>query len=101
MKPFPVVYLKRAQNDLEEILAYIERDRPEAAARWIETLDKRLGRLARYPNSGCIPKDDRLAGQGFRLLVFGDYLAFYRIRSRRVEIVRVLHGSRRWSFLLP
>lgn len=100
MKRLPVVYLRTAQNDLTEILRYIQRDNPSSAEKFIDSIDRSLKRLASFPNSGVVPKDDRLASLGYRLAVIGEYLAFYVIHSGRVEIRRVLHGRRRYSFLL-
>lgn len=50
--------------------------------------------------SGAIPKDERLARLGYRMLVVGEYPAFYLIRRNRAEIRRILHGRQRYSFLL-
>ena len=100
MKNLAVVYLRRAKQDLVEIRDYIKKDNPSQARAWVEKIDKTLGRLARFPESGAIPKDDHLAALGYRMVIIGDYLAFYLQRRRRIEIRRVLHGSRRYSFLL-
>ncbi len=100
MKRLRVVYLRAAQADLAEILRYIQRDNPAGAEAWIASIDRALGRLAAFPESGALPKDDRLAALGYRIVVVGDYLAFHLIRGDRVEIRRVLHGRRRYSFLI-
>jgi toxin ParE1/3/4 len=42
-----------------------------------------------------------LRGEPIRKRVHGDYLIFYRVRGRQVEIVRILHGARDWNALLP
>ena len=73
---------------------------PAEAANWLNRVDWSLGRLSRFPESGTTPNDDRLAGMGYRVVVIGEYLAFYLIRRNRVEIRRVLHGRRRYGFLL-
>lgn len=96
----PVVYLRSAQEDLAEILQYIRRDSPSNAEAWIKRVDRALGRLAAYPESGAAPRDERLAALGYRIVVIGEHLAFYLVRDARVEIRRVLHGRRRYSFLL-
>jgi addiction module RelE/StbE family toxin len=100
VKKYSVVYLKRAQQDLGDIFDYIYRDSPEGAARFLDEIDKKLGRLARFPTSGSIPKDERLRKLGYRVVVVGEYLAFYRIQKTTVQIRRVIHGRRRYAFLL-
>lgn len=100
MKKYPVVYLRKAQQDLLAISEYIRKDNPENAKIWIEKIDKSLGRLAAFPESGAIAKDEHLAALGYRIVIVGEYLAFYKVRSRRVEIHRILHGRQKYSFLL-
>ncbi|NNN06177.1 MAG: type II toxin-antitoxin system RelE/ParE family toxin [Elusimicrobia bacterium] len=99
MKRRPVVYLPSAQRDLLEAVEYIRQDNPSAAEKWLERVDKALSRLGSFPQSGALPKDPRLARLGYRMLVIGEHLAFYSARPRVVEIRRVLHGRRRYSFL--
>ena len=100
MKRLRVVYLRKAQQDLLEACGYIETDSPAEAAGWLNRVDRSLGRLSRFPQSGTMPKDGRLAAMGYRMVVIGEYLAFYLIRRNRVQIRRVLHGRRRYGFLL-
>lgn len=100
MKRLSVIYLKRAQQDLEDIFRYIERDSPEQAARWLLAADKTLARLEAFPKSGALPRDARLVALGYRVVVVGEHLAFYLVRRRRIEIRRVLHGKRLYHFLL-
>ena len=102
MKPRQVVYLPSAQRDLDEAAAYIRRDSPAAAAAaaWAEKVDKTLGRLGSFPESGVVPKDARLAAKGYRVVVLGEHLGFYVVRPAAVEIRRVIHGRRRYGFLL-
>ncbi|MBI4371524.1 MAG: type II toxin-antitoxin system RelE/ParE family toxin [Elusimicrobia bacterium] len=96
-----LVYLKRAETDLVQIYDYIRRDSPAHAADWLDALDKTLSRLADFPHSGAVPRDQRLTSRSYRVVIIGEYLAFYRLQGRRIEIHRVLHGRRRYSFLLP
>ena len=100
MKKLAVVYLRRAQWDLVEAFKYIERDSPSRAKAWVDGVDRVLGRLASFPGSGAVPKDERLAALGYRVVVIGEHLAFYVLRRGKVEVRRVLHGKQRYLFLL-
>ena len=87
-------WTKRADRDLEEIAAYIGQDSPAAAIRVIlELIDQAEALLPDHP---AIGRPGRVLGT--RELVFGDlpYIIAYRVRERDVEILRVLHSSRRW-----
>ena len=92
--------LHRAQKDLTEILDYIERDTPRAAARFVDKLLSKIEGLENLPEMGVVPKDEYLKARGYRVLVEGEYLIFYKILSRQVRIYRVLHGRRKYRHLL-
>ncbi|RWD72753.1 type II toxin-antitoxin system RelE/ParE family toxin [Mesorhizobium sp.] len=84
--------LPQALVDLEAIGDYIAAYNPNAAIRFVETLQRRWDLLTLHPRSGA-PRDDILPG--IRHLVVGEYLTFYRIGDDAIEILRVLHGRRR------
>lgn len=84
-------FTPKAQADLERIQDYIAADRPGASLRWVESLEQRCIGLAQNPGWGH-PRDDLRAGM--RGLGFGRYTIFYRVTSRGVEILRVLHAAR-------
>ena len=100
MKKYSVIYLAKAQRDLTDLLEYIKRDSPKNAKAWVVKIDKTLERLAQFPASGTVPRDERLAAQGYRMVIIGEYLVFYIVRGPKIEIHRVLHGRQRYSFLL-
>jgi plasmid stabilization system protein ParE len=47
-----------------------------------------------------VPKDDRLKKLGYRMLIVGKYLVFYVVKANTVQIRRIIHGARQYSFLL-
>jgi len=98
--PFEIRYLSTAQKDLEEIFDYIKRDNPSAALSLIERVDQAISQLALNPELGVVPKDDRLKKLGYRMLIMDNYLVFYVVKAKAVQIRRIVHGSRQYSFLL-
>jgi toxin ParE1/3/4 len=87
-------WTKRAERDLDEIAAYIGQDNPAAAARVIlELIDQVEAQLPAQP---AIGRPGRVLGT--RELVIGGlpYIVPYRMREADIEILRVLHTSRRW-----
>ena len=54
-------------------------------------------RAALFPEAG---KRYSHAKGEFRIVVVSPYLIFYRIVGDEIDIVRVLHGARRWEDLL-
>lgn len=101
-RPLEVKYLPVAIQDLFEIIEYVRKDNPGAAAALVGRFDEALGKLGSFPEIGPVPKDERLRARGYRILVIDNYLAFYVIHEKEniVEVRRVLHGRRRYSFLL-
>ncbi len=97
---YRIEYLPVAQQDLTFIFDYIEKDNPYAAASFIERIDEAVSKLGLFPHIGRIPKDERLQMLGYRMLVIENYLVFYVVKDNLIEIRRIIHGSRKYSFLL-
>ena len=99
-KQHSVRILRRAQNDLVEIYRYILSDRPDAADRFVGKLVDAIESLEINPARGTVPRDQRLRDLGYRVLIQGDHLVFYKVLPRQVRVYRVLHGRRRYADLL-
>lgn len=98
--PFKIRYLSTAQKDLDEIFDYIVRDKPSAAISLLEKFDRSISQLADNPEIGVVPKDDRLDKLGYRMLIVEKYLVFYIVKTKTVQIRRIIHGARKYGFLL-
>ena len=99
-RKFSLEYLPAAIQDLEDIFDYISKDSSGRAKQFVQSIDKKLGHLEFFPYFGSVPKDRYLAQKGYRLIVIQDYLALYRIKNNTILIYRVVHGKRRYQFLL-
>ncbi|MDE2060478.1 MAG: type II toxin-antitoxin system RelE/ParE family toxin [candidate division NC10 bacterium] len=72
-------------------LAYIRRDKPEAALRFRRRAETALKRLVKFPDSGrAIPEFSDLPQ---REVVIAPYRFFYREKGKAVWIVGVWHGA--------
>jgi toxin ParE1/3/4 len=87
-------WTRLAERDLDQIAAYIGQDNPAAAARVILELIDQVERL--LPAHPAIGRPGRVVGT--RELVIGElpYVIPYRMLGQDLEILRVLHTSRRW-----
>ncbi len=99
-KKYSIKYLPVAQRDLGGIIEYIKIDSPVSAHKFLDKFDKSVVKLEDFPFMGQIPKDNRLQRLKYRILVIDSYLVFYVVKDTIVEIRRILHGKRRYSFLL-
>ena len=87
-----------AVTDIEEIADYTAQHDASAAQRWIEDIRQRCHALGRMPGMGVSRAEVR---PELRVFPVGKYMIFYRQVARGVEIIRVVHGARRWQELLP
>ena len=100
MGTYKILYLPLAEKDLLEILQYIHRDRPGVAFELLEKINESISRLEEFPLSGAVSRDRYLQRLGYRILTVDKILVFYVSRGKTVEIRRILHGARRYEFLL-
>jgi len=99
-KRYKIEYRPVAQKDLTEIIEYVQLDNPSAALQLLDQIDEAISQLEDSPYKGSLPKDIRLQHLDYRVLVVTSYLVFYVVMSDTVEIRRILHGKRKYSFLL-
>jgi toxin ParE1/3/4 len=88
-----VVWTSPAVADLESIRRYIEFDDPRAASRTARVILRATGRLATLPFVG---RPGRVMNTRELVLQDRPYLVAYRVTAGVVEVLRVLHTSRRW-----
>lgn len=97
---YEIRYLSSAEKDLTDILDYIQTDNPSAAKTQLNKFNSAISQLATHPFLGTVPKDERLKRLGYRILVIERYLVFYIVKKDTVQIRRIIHGARQYSFLL-
>lgn len=87
-------WTRLAARDLDDIAAYIGQDSPAAAARVVlELIDQAETLLSRHVALG---RAGRVLGTRELVIRALPYVIPYRVRDNTVEILRVLHTSRRW-----
>lgn len=99
-EPYEIRYLSTAEKDLTDIFEYIKKDNPAAAGSQLEKFDKSISQLKLNPFLGVIPNDNRLKMLRYRMLIVDKYLVFYVVKTKSIQIRRIIHGARRYSFLL-
>lgn len=85
-----------AQADLVEIKSYIadELGNPSAALATVTRITKDIRRLQDNALLGASLVAPMAMHEGYRFLVSGSYLTFYRVQGQVVYIDRVLYGRR-------
>lgn len=92
-----VVRTPRAKADLIELWNYIAADNPPAADRMLDLIDEKLAMLAINSRLGPARPD---IGKDVRLLPVKRYVILYRERLDGIEVVRLVHGTRRLKKLV-
>ena len=86
-------WVRLALSDLDEAAAFISRDNPQAAHKMVKGIRDAARLLSDHPDAG---RPGRV--HGTRELVFADtpVILPYRVVKDTVQILRVLHGARKW-----
>ncbi|MGB8915442.1 MAG: type II toxin-antitoxin system RelE/ParE family toxin [Candidatus Sulfotelmatobacter sp.] len=88
-----VRWLARALANLNAEAEYIARDKPQAAARMVQTIQESVDLLQRHPALG---RPGRVTGTRELVVSGTPYIVPYRIRDNEIQLLRVFHGARKW-----
>ena len=88
-----IIWTVSALRDLAEIREYIETISPVAAPEVASKILDAVGRLEADPRTG---RPGRIPGTRELVVAHSPYLIPYRIRGSAIELLRVLHGRRKW-----
>jgi plasmid stabilization system protein ParE len=95
-------FTPQAVDDLFEIWSYIAQDSPESADRVEAMIFAACETLARSPFVGAIRDDLTVLPVRFwPVPSFPNYFIIYEPAAEPLRVIRVLHGARNISSLLP
>ena len=80
----------RAERDLNGILNYIARDKPDAAVRYVAKLRETCERLRDFPELGELRPDIK---PGLRMFCVGNYVVYYTADANGIRVERILHAA--------
>lgn len=93
-----VVLGGRARRDLTEIGDHIALDNPLRAATFVDELEDRCWSLDQYPER--FPVVGKLGNRQVRKLTHIGYVILYVVGNDRIDVVRIVNGSRDWFELV-
>lgn len=88
-------FSQNAEQDLEGIADWIARDNPERARSFVADLVRACKAIGRAPRS--YPLVDARRDPTLRRRIQGNYLIFFEIGSKEVEILHVIHCARDYA----
>lgn len=88
-----LMWLQRAIQDRDAQLDYIAQDNPMAAVSQGDRIAEQIEILQQHPQMGRPGRK-----QGTRELVISrtPFIVVYRVKAKRIELLRVLHGAQQW-----
>jgi addiction module RelE/StbE family toxin len=88
-----VKWLRRALRNLEQARNYVFQDNPTAAQELILKIQNAANQLQNYPFMG---KNGRVEGTKELIISNSPYILIYRVKEESVEVLRILHTSKRY-----
>ncbi len=88
-----VVWFKMAVRDLESLKGYITQDNPQTAQKIVLGIKDKISLFSEQPGMG---RPGRVPNTKELVIDHTPYILPYRVRDNRIEILRVLHVTRRW-----
>jgi len=99
MEEYSVKVSPAAQNDFLDIVEHLDTLTPEAAAQYFELFMEKTGMLTKTPESCPLARDTQLRLRGYRMLSIENYIVFYVINGKTVELRRILYARRQYERL--
>ena len=84
------IYTEAAKQDLEQILDFVKRDKPRAAARLVERIEAKCKLLAEIPETGRLVIGRH---RKFRVSSAGRYMILHSMINDKLYILRVIPGG--------
>jgi plasmid stabilization system protein ParE len=100
MGSYKVRILSVAQEDMREIVAYVNTLSPSAALCLYDEIVEGIGSLADMPLRCALLKTPELRAKGYRALQVKNYTVFYVVLYDTVQIRRILYSKRQFVSLL-
>lgn len=88
-----IVWTARARRNLRDAARYVMQFNPTAALAIVQTIRAAPAQLTQFPASG---RPGQIEGTRELLVGSTDYILPYRMQDDVIEILAVVHTSRRW-----
>ena len=104
MTEYSVIIGKFAEQDLSEIISYIQEIlfQPESAKRIYRAIKEQILSLSTVPGRYAVIAEEPYSSIGVRKIKVENYLIFYIVNEKdmTVSILRVLYNRREWHNLI-
>jgi len=94
MGEYNVKIYAAGQNDFIEVVDRLKLLPAEEAEQQFSNIEKKLEVLKTAPESCMSARDSQLRLRGYKMLVIDDYVYFFVIKNKTVEIRRIIHSRK-------
>lgn len=92
-----IEWLSAAERDFVAIIDFIAEDNPQAAVEQGDEIETQITGLLDHRQRG---RTGRVKGTRELVIVRTSYIVAYRIKSGKIQILRILHGAQQWPDML-
>lgn len=100
MEHYNIRIFNKAQEDLIEIVNYINQFYTDTALKYYDDIVNTIGTLSYMPERCPFVKDDILRLKEYRWIEVKNYIVFFIIKGETVEIRRILYHKRQYKDLI-
>ena len=99
---YTLKYAKSYYDDVKSTVNYIKHSlqNPIAAQRLKDEIKNKLKKLKENPFIYPVVPDEYLASKGYRFIMINNYMIFYKVKEKQIDIIRFLYGYRDWMNIL-
>ena len=100
MEEYNVKISSAGKNDLMEITEFLDTLSPEEAEQYYDSILEKTRVLAKAPESCSFTRDSQLRLRGYRVHPVDNYIFFFVLNGKNVEIRRILYARRQFDRVL-
>lgn len=100
MEQYDIKILKKAQNDLEEVVIYLNQFYSETAIKYYDLIISEISKLSINPERCALVREEALRQKGYRYLLAKNYIVFFVIKETTVQIRRILYHKQQYKNFL-
>lgn len=100
MEQYSIRIYKKAQDDLEEIVLYLNQFCMETAVKYYDLIIGKINSLSITPERCTLVRDNTLRFKNYRYLIVENHVVFFVIKGKLVQIRRILYNRRQYYDIL-
>jgi toxin ParE1/3/4 len=97
---YKVLIYPTAESDLREIKDYFQNTLQTSADKLFSKFYKDIELLESFPFSFPLVRDPYLSSLGYRMIPVDNFLVFYVVKDKEVQVHRFIYGKRNYLNLL-